>query len=255
MRWNLRRGRWNFYYQNIFKLPVHSLGHPGDRPYDRPCLSSSLFGVDSCEDSYTEDWTVVEIESSKIDASNHNHNGNDFGTCHGIPFFKLTKNDVALFQVSEWLSSSSEVQGPSLGTIPDKEMTRSASPICCSRPGWLGWAVPGDQSGSSAILLCWTRCLSRSVSISHSSPTSKYGTCRGFLAWVSLGDDWLIVTNIWSKIVTVPLVLFWSIQLSRITPFFLEIFFSISEIFQKCRKVCWQNWLKQYSTYNGWQAQ
>ena len=88
-----------------FNQDVLPVGHSGERSYFRLCMILSPpinFGVDSCEDSYIEDWAVIEIDSSNVDASNHNHNGNVTDFDARIPFSKLTKNDLVVhFQVSE----------------------------------------------------------------------------------------------------------------------------------------------------------
>ncbi|KAI5994865.1 hypothetical protein EDC04DRAFT_2505260, partial [Pisolithus marmoratus] len=85
-------------------------------------ILSPPIGIDVGDEGYTEDWAVIEIDASKVDATNFN--GNAIDLCIQIP--------VKQFNHKMYLNVQS---GPSFaypkdrllrlcGTIPDKEMRK-----------------------------------------------------------------------------------------------------------------------------------
>ncbi|TFY71083.1 hypothetical protein EVG20_g1921 [Dentipellis fragilis] len=94
---------------------------PENRILGHVVLSPPIsFGVGSSSEGYTEDWAVVEIDASKIDASNFDGNAIDLGTRVGIGGFagmmnpKYRKEHPFEYPVDHLIRLK--------GTIPDEEM-------------------------------------------------------------------------------------------------------------------------------------
>ncbi|KZT04518.1 uncharacterized protein LAESUDRAFT_298724 [Laetiporus sulphureus 93-53] len=77
-------------------------------------------GIDSSGEGYTEDWAVIEIDASKVDASNFDGNAIDLGT--RIPVYEFAR----MMHPNPRNAPSFEYPGDRLlrlkGTIPDEEM-------------------------------------------------------------------------------------------------------------------------------------
>ncbi|TFY68395.1 hypothetical protein EVG20_g3582 [Dentipellis fragilis] len=94
---------------------------PESRTLGHVVLSPPIsFGVGSSSEGYTEDWAVVEIDASKIDASNFDGNAIDLGTRVGIGEFagmmnfKYRRNHPFKYPIDHLIRLK--------GTIPDEEM-------------------------------------------------------------------------------------------------------------------------------------
>ncbi|KAG8947964.1 hypothetical protein FRC04_010161 [Tulasnella sp. 424] len=104
------------FYQDVSTL----WATPESRILGHVVLSPPInVGVGSTSEGYTEDWAVIEIDDSKVDATNFNGNAIDLGTRIPIPEFIRMMNPTRN-------AHSFEYPGDRLvelkGTIPDEEM-------------------------------------------------------------------------------------------------------------------------------------
>ncbi|KIK65005.1 hypothetical protein GYMLUDRAFT_82987 [Collybiopsis luxurians FD-317 M1] len=85
-------------------------------------------GVGSSREGYTEDWAVIEIDTSKIDASNFNGNVMDLGGIRRLGFTKLERMMNTLHPNSFRYPTHNGLLRLEV-TVPDEDMRRSSMVI------------------------------------------------------------------------------------------------------------------------------